>query len=212
MEAAAAVTPFYPWSSIWTRPRATIQKILDANLDRHVLVLAALSGIAQGFQRASDVSAGEELGVTAIVATVCVAGAIGGIVSLYIGGLLCWITGKWIGGKATARQIRMAIAWAGVPWVGLVISWFVKIALFGRELFVDLTPRIESDGTAAVAFLGFSLVELTLLVWTIVLSLKCLGQAQGFSAWRAMGNIILAVLLVVVLMILLFIAIDALAT
>lgn len=207
----AAIAPIRPWSSIWTQPRATIQKILDADLDRHVLLLAAFAGISQGFQHASDTSAGETLEIPAILATACIGGTIGGILGLYVSAFLLKITGKWIGGKATARQIRTALAWAGVPHVGLVISWLLKIAIFGRELFVDLTPRIESDATVAAVSIGFVLVDLTLVTWLVVLNLKCLGQAQGFSAWKALGNVILATLLVVVLVLLLFIVLSIVA-
>jgi hypothetical protein len=44
-------------------------------------------------------------------------------------------------------------------------------------------------------FLG--LIELIGAIWAIVISLKCLGQAHKFSAWRALGSVLLAVLVLI---------------
>ena len=37
--------------------------------------------------------------------------------------------------------------------------------------------------------------------WSIVVFLKSLGQVQGFSAWKALGNVVLAMLAVILLII-----------
>jgi Yip1-like protein len=44
-----------------------------------------------------------------------IAGPIAGIIALYIGSALIRWTGHWIGGKASARTIRAAMAWSTVP-------------------------------------------------------------------------------------------------
>nr|MBP9871117.1 hypothetical protein [Nitrosomonas sp.] len=55
-----------PWLSIWTRPRATIQQIVDVNPQRYIWVLAAVSGVADALNQASERSAGDELGLPLI--------------------------------------------------------------------------------------------------------------------------------------------------
>jgi hypothetical protein len=40
------------------------------------------------------------------------------------------------------------------------------------------------------------ILGLTLLVWQVVIGLKCVGEAHAFSAWRALGAVILSVILV----------------
>ena len=42
------------------------------------------------------------------------------------------------------------------------------------------------------------MIELSIAIWAFVVFLKCLGQVQGFSAWKALGNVVLAVIVVVI--------------
>ena len=71
------------------------------------------------------------------------------------------------------------------------------IALFGDECFTSLTPRLDEDPVLASAMLFLGLIELIGAIWAIVISLKCLGQAHKFSAWRALGSVLLMVLVLV---------------
>jgi hypothetical protein len=43
---------------------------------------------------------------------------------------------------------------------------------------------------------GLVVVELGLYLWSFVIFLKGLGEVQGFSAWKALGNVFLGGLLV----------------
>lgn len=191
-------TGLNPWFSIWTKPRATIQQIIDKDPESLVLGLAAAAGFAQSLEQAAARSAGDTLGWPAILVMTAIIGAIGGAISLYITGFLIRWTGKWIGGKANPQQVRAAIAWAGVPIVWSLLLWVPKLYLFGQELFTSVTPRIDASPMLLNALFGFALVQLVIGVWAVVVALKCLGQVQGFSAWKALGNCMLAGLVVVV--------------
>jgi len=43
-----------PWLSMWTKPRATIQNIVDTNPENFVLILAAISGFFTSIDRTSQ--------------------------------------------------------------------------------------------------------------------------------------------------------------
>ncbi len=94
------------------------------------------------------------------------------------------------------EQVRAAIAWSSVPLIWALPLWIPELALFGQDLFTKATPRLDANPLLAVALIGFGLVELIIGIWAIVVFLKCLGQVQGFSAWRALGNALLAFLIV----------------
>lgn len=101
---------------------------------------------------------------------------------------LAWRTGE-------SEQVRAAIAWSSVPLIWALLLWIPELVLFGQDLFTSSTPRLDANPLLAVALIGFGLVELTIGIWAIVVFLKCLGQVQGFSAWRALGNALLAFLI-----------------
>lgn len=199
-----------PWFSMWTKPRATIQQIIDNNPQHLVLLLAAIAGFGEALNRASMKSLGDRFEWPYIFVIAAVAGPIAGIVGLYIGSALLRWVGSWLGGEATAQEIRAAIAWAGVLSIWSILLWVPELALFGQDLFTTATPRIDASPLLAVTLLGFSLVEIILGLWALVVFLKCLGQVQGFSAWRALGNLVLAFLVIMVPIMLLVFAFIAL--
>lgn len=197
-----------PWVSMWTKPRATIQQIVDTNPQRLVLLLAAAAGFGQALDRASINSIGDRLDWPIIFIVAAVGGPIAGVIGLYIGGALIHWTGTWIGGKTSAENIRAAIAWSSVPMLWALVLWIPELALFGQELFTAETPVIDADTTLNSAFLAFGAVEVTIGMWTLIVYLKCLGQVQGFSAWKALGNSILAGLVIIVPILIIAIAIG----
>ncbi len=186
-----------PWLSIWTRPRQTIRWIVNTDPHRSVLLLAALAGIAQALDRASSRNLGDRISLPTILGLAVLLGPIGGIIGLYLGGFLLRWTGRWIGGRASPPEIRAAIAWSSVPAIVALPLWVPELALFGQELFTSETPTIDENPPLAAALLGFSVVEFCLAVWSFILLLKCVGEVQGFSAWKALGNVLLAALVIV---------------
>jgi hypothetical protein len=199
-----------PWFTMWIKPRATIQQIVDTNPEHLVLLLAAIAGFSQVLDRASMKGMGDrwEWPIIFIIATI--AGPIGGIIGFYIGGALIHWTGKWIGGKASSQDIRAAIAWSAVPIIWALILWIPGLVLFGQELFTTEMPSIDADPSLALIFLGFAAIEIIVGIWAFVVFLKCLGQVQGFSAWKALGNAILPGLIIIVPIVLIVIGFKSL--
>ena len=181
-----------PWVSMWTKPRATIQQIVDADPQRLVLILAAISGFAKVLDRARMSSLGDELEWPYIFLIAAIAGSIGGIIVLYIGSALIRWVGSWIGGIASSQDIRAAVTWSSVPIIWALICWLPGLALFGQELFTTETPKINATPSLTILMLGFAAIEISIRIWALVVFLKCLGQVQGFSAWKAIGNVLLA--------------------
>jgi hypothetical protein len=193
-----------PWFSMWTRPRATIAQIVERDPTHMVLVLAAIAGFGEALDRASMRSAGDTLGLPTIFVAAAIAGPVGGFVTLYLGSLLLRWTGSWIGGNASGVQIRAAMAWSGVPLIWALLLWVPELAIFGTELFTTATPRMDESIALALSFFA---IELVIGVWAFVVFLKSLGQVQGFSAWKALANGVLALLVFVVPILLIVVAV-----
>ena len=114
-------------------------------------------------------------------------GPLVGIITLYLGGALFRWTGSRLGGKATAPEVRAAIAWSSVPTIVALLLYIPELALFGEELFTSDMPSITSPALA-VALMGFGIIEIFVAIWALVIFLKCLGEVHRFSAWRAAGS------------------------
>jgi len=192
----AATSRLNPWLSIWTKPRATIRQIVTHDPNRLVLLLGAVSGFSQALDRAAIRGVGDEMALPLVFLVAAIGGGIGGIVALYLGGWLLRWTGGWIGGNASLVHLRAAIAWSSVPVIWALLLWVPELAILGDELFRTEMPRLESSTGLALLFLGFTAVELVIAAWSVVVFLKCLAEVQGFSAWKALGNTLLAVLVI----------------
>lgn len=193
-----------PWFSIWTQPRATIQQIVENDPVHLVLLLAALGGFSTVLDRASMRNLGDKLDWPVLLLLAAVIGPIAGIVTLYIGAALLRWTGSWIGGQASARNIRAAMAWSTVPEVWGLLLWLPAFALFGQELFTSAMPSVDANPSLSFLLLGFAAISLVIGIWEFVVFLKCLGQVQAFSAWKALGNSIMASMVVVLPVIIVF--------
>jgi hypothetical protein len=195
---SASSTDGSPFVGMWLSPRDTVRSILQRDPTYLVIPLAAIGGVFQALARASDRSAGDLLSLPIILALVIPLGAIGGLIGLYFGGAMLHFTGKWIGGTGTPQDIRASIAWGTIPalWGGLL--WIPIILLTGRAAFVS---DMENSGASAMMLLiagGCLLVQAGAYFWSVFTGLHSLGEAQGFSAWKALGNGMLAGLVIIV--------------
>ena len=191
-------TPMNPWFSMWLHPRRTIRRIVETNPDRLVLLLAAVGGIVEALINASSDSKGENMSLQAILLTSLIGGPLMGVIGLWLGGALLRWTGGWIGGQADSRRIRATLAWANVPLVWSLLLWIPALLLFGAELFAAATPILDASTMLSGLYMVFSFGIGIVSIWAFVVFLHALGEVQGFSAWKALSNSILAGLVVLV--------------
>lgn len=184
--------PERPWFSWWTKPRATIQQIVDFDPSYMAVPLVLVGGVFNALNRASMRSLGDQLDLTTIIIIALIIGPVAGLISWMIFGALIKWTGGWIGGRGDEDAIKAAIAWANIPVIFIGVLWFAEIPLFGHELFTTHTPRLDSSLPLALSLIAFSLIEVVIGIWAIVLYLRALGQVQGFSVWKALLNSLLA--------------------
>lgn len=196
---------------MWLHPRATVRHLVETRPQYGVLLLTVLGGIAQSLDRMSGRNAGDSMALPAVLVLAVVLGPIGGVIGLYVGAWLVSVTGRWIGGEAEPEPIRTALAWGNLPNVAGLLLWLPALALVGREMFTESTPVLEAQPWLAIFFLPLGLAWVVLGVWSLVLLLQGLGEVQQFSAWRALGNLVLSAL-VIVIPIALFVAGVALVT
>lgn len=180
-----------PWLTIWVKPRATMRWILEKDSRRLALWLAIAGNFANQLGRATMKNLGDTHSLPMVIFLCAVAGIIGGVITLYVGGALLTWTGRWMKSQGVYAEVRAAIAWAHVPVIWGLLLWGAGLALFGRELFTQSTPRIEANPPLVVALWGFGLIEFALAIWALIIFLHCLGEAQRFSAWKALGSTML---------------------
>lgn len=190
--------PMNPWLTMWVRPRATMRAVLAAGPDLRVLMLAAIGGVESALDRAVARSLGDRLSLPGVLAVCLVGGTIAGIVGVYLFAPLLRWTGRWLGGTASTASLRAATAWPHVLTAWRLPLWLPVLVIFGPDLFTTATPRFDSWPILWVLWYGLASLDVVIGVWIIVAHVKCTGEAQGFSAWRALVNQTLAGLVLLV--------------
>lgn len=201
---------FKPWRDIWLQPRVTIRRLVEFDPAYMVILLGALAGISEALDRASSRNQGDHMGLAAIIMVALVFGSLGGVLSLWIGSHLMAWTGRWLEGTAPPEHLRTAMAWSSLPSVVVLGLTVVEIMIYGRELFTTMTPRLDSSALLSGLLFMLGMIELVLGVWSLVLLAKTVAEVQGYrSAWRGLGNVVLAglVILVPILLLVIFFAI-----
>jgi hypothetical protein len=109
-----------------------------------------LGGVIQTLNNASQRNTGDQLPLAAILGVALIAGPIGGLIGLYIGGALMALAGRLIGGKGTSAELRPALAWSQVPVLATIPIWILQLALIGHQMFTSEAPILEERPALAV--------------------------------------------------------------
>lgn len=184
-----------PWIAMWYAPRAAMRRVLDGG-GRWAWPLAALLGISQSLDQAANHDLGSRHGLPAILAGSALCGAVAGPAFVVVAAALLRWTGSWLGGRATASDVRAALTWGQIPAASATPLWIPIVVAGGVEVF-RARPDVP-DAAASATILACGLAMAVAALWGVATSVACLAEAQRFSAWRALGSVALALLLLAV--------------
>jgi len=190
------------WFTVWVKPRTVVRQFLDSsNPTKNMIVISMAAGALTSLDQASSRSVGDQMPLFLILLLALVVGSLGGIVALYLGSaLLTWV-GGWLGGDGEHEELRVALTrGVNIPTIILGMIWVPQLLLFGVEMFMEQTPRIENSVLLTMLLLLFAFIEIILGIWIFVISLMAIGEAHGFSAWKALGTMLIALVLAMIVL------------
>ena len=189
--------PLSPWVHIWTRPRAVMRQILDADPRRMVHRLAILGGVAAGLGANVNLP-GIPIPLSVVIVCKLVIGVLGGLIGLYVAGGLVLMTGRWLGGRGDFVAVRSALAWSNVPVIWAALLWLPLFVYLGWDAFNINKDLMLVDPIGLMLMIPIGIVTVVVLVWRIVILCKLVGEAHRFSAWHSLGAGLIAILIVAV--------------
>lgn len=190
--------PLNPWVAIWFRPRAAMRQILATDPRRLVHSLAVLGTTLSLLLGYVQPLALLPQTATGMLVFKIVTGILGGLLGLYLGAGLTTMTGRWLGGRGAFTEVRAASAWSCVPaiWSGLLL---LPLVTFAGADGLNLDPqRMMGEPVSMALFFAVGAGRVTIGIWRFFTSLKCLAEAHRFSAWRAFGAVLLAIVIVAI--------------
>jgi Yip1-like protein len=196
--------PLNPWFSMWVMPRATMRQILDTNPSRFVHLLAILAGIVE-VMRSHLPNPPFSLDLGVLVTVKIIVGALAGLFGLYLWSILIWMTGKWLSGKGPFIAVRAAVAWSNVILIWSSMLWLPLIAYLGTEAFNFDPETILTEPSGLLLMIPLGVMAITVGIWWLVVFMKCVGEAHGFSAWHSFGAFLIACIIFAIPLIMLVI-------
>jgi hypothetical protein len=188
-------TRINPWLSIWISPGKTMRWIEQRDPDDMVIILASLAGFSEILVNASRFNLGDQISIPVIFAIAVVFGPFLGIAGLILISVLFWWTGSWLGGVSGLSMIRAALAWSCLPLICYSILWIPKYILLGDVLFESRVVIFGSKGHLLIV--GFNVLRLIIVIWSIVIFLNCLAEVQKFGMWKAVVNTALSMFILI---------------
>ncbi|MEJ8302488.1 YIP1 family protein [Saccharibacillus sacchari] len=201
-----------PWLELWLHPRQVTRWFLDSDDPlKNALLLIVLSGAVGGFSTASGANWGDELSMPGLIIRAVIVGALGGLLSYYLGAhLLKWV-GGWFGGEGTADDMRVVIGQISAR-ANLMIGALLipKLLIARSELFTLETPNLDASPLFGFIFWAITAIEFAWGLWLFIVSLHSIGEAHRFSAWHAFGvEFVLGLFLVIAVIIVVAIILSA---
>lgn len=185
-----------PWLSVWLNPRNTIRTIIVDNPNRSLWLLATIYGFTSLLNLFQSFPSMVKLGVFPLVSIAMVFAPFWGYAFFTMWSWVIVKVGHLLGGKATMVTARAAYAWSCVPFALSLLIWLLLIILFYNFLFFG---QYEKLSPSMIQFAFLLLVgKLVLSIWSIVLYLQMLSVVQQFSVLRAIANVFLSSLALLV--------------
>jgi Yip1 domain len=178
--------PISPLKDVWLRPRRVFREIASRPVGTTDYLLAAAQGVGNFLALYRTEGAGAHLGVDEILVRSFLYGAIAGIASLFLMGVIYTRLGKRAGGKSTTGSVIHVLAYGSVPMVASLAIWVVTALLVGEATFV-VAPREDLEGFLVLLLRLQFAAYLLLIVWSIVLQVMGFSEIQGLATRKALG-------------------------
>lgn len=184
-----------PWISIWLRTRETIREVLPDTSTGIQILLVALFGLALGYDTAVTQSMGDKYSFGLILIGSPLMGVLNALVYwIIISWLIFWIGNRLFHGDGEWEEVRIAMAWSGIPFIAKLILWIPQLLLFRMDNFTTFSPLLDASVGLSVLFWIFGLLDLVLTIWYFVVLSKSIGEVHGVSALLGFGIILLSMI------------------
>ena len=99
-EASSTISESQLLATIWFRPTATLQYVLQHCPDKYLVGPMVLGGIVRSLGRASTQNSGDKMSTAGVLLFATIARGLFGWITYYLYSVALSVTGRWLGGRA----------------------------------------------------------------------------------------------------------------
>jgi len=177
-----------PWVKIWTSPRKTIKTIVSHNPRYKFNILCFIYGFAWILSLAQTLAMGNFYSIGTILIISLLLAIPVGYILISISSFFFYMCGKLLKGRSNFLDVRASVAWASVPTIFTILTWFVLVGVYGQATFVSSHPA--SMGGFSIND-GMMILQLILGVWSLFILVASYSEVESFSILRSIVSFIL---------------------
>lgn len=183
-------------SKIWFSPREVFRSIIYHHYDKYVPGLLILAGISRAFDKAANKGLGDSISLGGIIGLcIVVGGVLGWLASGIYAALISW-TGKWLNGLGDSKSVLRVMAYAYIPSILSLIFLVPELSIYGVEIFKTDGDIVSAGIPSNILFYGALMVEAVLGIWTLILLIIGVAEAQQFSIGKSIVNLLLPIFII----------------
>lgn len=197
-------------SSVWLHPKKTVRHMIEHRLLRLAIGLILVAGFFATFMpvvdpatyglEGDDALATEPLSFVGLLVSGLLS-SVFALIMMFISVGFIFLFGKLFKGQGTYWDVFQATALATIPTIVMGIIGFVWAAL-------SINTFNNGDALSPM-MIAYSIVSLVLGVWSIVISIATLAEANRYSNWRAFFTLLMPTLIVILLLVVFLLAVFA---
>jgi hypothetical protein len=178
--------PIRPLHDVWLRPRRVFRELSTQPVGRADLLLGAAQGIVGFLGYCRALNTGASYGLVQIFGAATAAGAILGILSLYVMGTIYARLGGGAQIPTLRRQAIHVLAYGAVPVAVSLGIWILTALIAGDATFLA-TPRAEDEGFVAILLSAQFISYILLMLWSVLLQVMGFSEILKITTGRAFG-------------------------
>lgn len=196
-------------TEVWLKPKLVFKYLFKTDPEKYIWVLMAVAGATSALENAFEKMGGHETTYKlGLVMGAVVIGVLFGWLSFYLySGVLSIIGRSLLGGKARSKQFRTVLAWSSIPSSVSIIFSILVIAIYGAEAYNKFDAQ---DVTEVIVFAIAGLAQVGLGIWSLVITVQGTMLIQDFKLGKALVNVLLPVVSLIILIVVLFVFADVL--
>ena len=182
--------------TIWTKPTQTLDFILRRCPRKYVNALIHLSALSLIISSSLGVLiTSSQLSAVFVLITTPVVWIIVWLIAYIFAFLLSW-TGRSIGGHGDIDQFLTVIAWSYLPTICMLLPTVIEVAVLATG--VDYVEIGTKHLATTIFYFTIQIVKVGLSAWSLVIVVSGTMVLQKFKAGKAVLNLILAALVVLI--------------
>ena len=119
--------------------------------------------------------------------------------AIYFSAFLISQFGKWLNGAASTKSIVRVIVYASIPTIISLSIVLLKVILYGKRGLSSFDGRLDLTSVQSMLWLALGFLQILLALWSFILLLVGVSEAQQFSKAKAFINIFFPAILLGVL-------------